>query len=392
MKKAKTDKGDSLPIDFRRESPFYVSKKSEHWFIRYKIYHLLFWFVYHYLWMAINVGNPVEVLVYIFSPKFLFYVIFQAIAVYFNLYYLIPRYLVKSKYISYLLYFSITTVCTAVLIVTGYYLSAYVNHTTLLAQYGNGDFMHYFITYTLPSTLTSMFLAMSIKLTRNWIQSQKREHLLETQKLENELKFLRSQLNPHFLFNTINSIFVLIHKNPDMASEALAKFSNLLRYQLYECNENEIALSEELHYLENYIELEKLRLDSKNTELVTHLECPRWNDLTIAPLLLIPFVENAFKHVSIRKDWLNRIFIELTFDDATMKFKVTNSVSIEEKHGRQPINGGGIGLQNVQRRLNLIYGDRHQLNITQERQEFCVSLDINLHRQSEPKEVSMAVE
>jgi two-component system, LytTR family, sensor kinase len=358
---------------------------SEHWFIRFKIYHLLFWFIYHYAWTVVNVGNPMHVLGFIMShPKFLFYVIFQAFAVYFNLYFLIPCYLAKGRYAIYLLYLGLTTITASALIATGYYLGAYLKSTTVLALYGNGNFSHYFITYTLPSTLTSMFLAMSIKLTKNWIQSRKREQLLEKERLENELKFLRSQMNPHFLFNTINSIFVLIHKNPDLASEALAKFSGLLRYQLYDCNEDEIPLSQELHYLENYIELEKLRLESSTTHVHVAIDPPPIYDLTIAPLLLIPFVENAFKHVSTGRNRANYIRIRISFENNRMEFVVSNTVSREQK-SREAVGSGGIGLQNVRRRLSLIYGHQRQLDIKEDEGSFTVALIINLRQQEVPE-------
>src|SRR5205814_2985676 len=134
----------------------------------------------------------------------------------------------------------------------------------------------------------SITLGMSVKLAKNWIQTKRREQLLEKEKLETELKFLKSQLNPHFLFNSINSIFVLIHKNPDMASESLAKFSDLLRYQLYECNEQQIPFEQELSYLENYIELQELREDHDRICLEIAIAPYATGNYRIAPFVLIP--------------------------------------------------------------------------------------------------------
>lgn len=196
------------------ELPVTKSAGSQNWVFKYKVYHLVFWVIYHYVWSIINGGKPLEVLSFIISsPKFAFYVIFQALAVYFNLYFLIPRYLEKGKYFQYLLSLSATTLLASSLIVTGYYWHAALHDTTTLALYGREEFSYFFLTFALPSTLTSMMLSMSIKLTKNWIGTRRREQLLEKQKLEavkekleTELKFLRSQLNPHFLFNTINSI------------------------------------------------------------------------------------------------------------------------------------------------------------------------------------------
>ena len=142
---------------------------------------------------------------------------------------------------------------------------------------------------------------------KNWLDAQKRQQLLEKEKLETELKFLKSQFNPHFLFNTINSIFVLINKNPEMASESLVKFSSLMRYQLYECNSNQIPLRNELAYIESFIELESLR-QNDNFDLEIKIPKITAETPTVAPFILIPFIENAFKHISEDKElrkWLN---------------------------------------------------------------------------------------
>jgi hypothetical protein len=353
---------------------------EQNWFFKYKVYHIFFWCVYHYIWAVVNGGGPLEVLTFIFSsPKFIFYVIFQAIAVYFNLYFLIPRYLEKGRYGLYLSYLVLTIFITASLIVSGYYWTAYLKQTTLQELYGQSNFSHYFLRLTLPSTLTSMMLAMSIKLAKKWIQAKRKEQLLEKEKLETELKFLRSQFNPHFLFNTINSIFVLIHKNQNMASEALAKFSDLLRYQLYECNEQEIPLRQEITYLENYIELEKLRQDSKSLKLSIDLDQHHAQDLTIAPFVLMPFVENAFKHISMHTNQPNWIRMKLSFDQGQLQFIIANSVS-SHRISREVIRHAGIGLKNVQRRLNLIYPAEHDLIIKHDDDQFYVKLNLRLHQ------------
>jgi two-component system, LytTR family, sensor kinase len=221
---------------------------------------------------------------------------------------------------------------------------------------------------------------MSVKLTKNWIQTKKRQQLLEKEKLETELKFLKSQFNPHFLFNSINSIFVLIHKNPDMASESLAKFSDLLRYQLYECNEAQISLSQELTYIENFIELEKLRQEH-NIELTIEMEQQHAGNLGIAPFILMPFIENAFKHVSKRKDETNWIRIHLHFDKQELHFNISNSVSSQYNSSNEPMRYKGIGLKNVQRRLELLYPQKHALTIQQTDEIFAVTLHLDLIEQ-----------
>ncbi len=365
-----------------RSSPL-LSPSHYQWVFKYKLYHLPFWVVYHFLWATVKTGDPLEVATYVFaSPsfKFIFYVVFQAVAVYFNLYFLIPRLLEKSRFVPYIACLLLTILATAAIIVPGYHLGAWVSGSTATDLYGTSEFAFFFLTYTLPSTVASTTLAMSVKLTKNWIQAKRREQLLEKEKLETELKFLKSQFNPHFLFNTINSIFVLIHKNPAMASESLSKFSDLLRYQLYECNESAIPLSQELGYLENYIELEKLRHDAHNLELTVDLEHAAGQGLAIAPFVLIPFIENAFKHVSRQKNRPNWITMHLHVDQQQLHFTIANSIAPEGARAREVLPYRGIGLQNVQRRLDLIYPGAHTLNIKHDHLQFSVHLSLRLQQ------------
>ncbi len=217
---------------------------------------------------------------------------------------------------------------------------------------------------------------MSIKLTKNWIQSRHKQQVLETEKLETELKFLKSQFNPHFLFNTINSIFFLIHKNPGKASDSLAKFSELLRHQLYECNDMQIPLSKEVAYLENFIELEKLR-QNKNIEVNVQMKQNNTEHLGVAPFILMNFVENAFKHVSKHADEPNWINISLYSEQHQLFFTVANSASPGISNG-ELVNYGGIGLKNVQRRLHLLYPGQHTLDIKNNDSNFEIKLLLQL--------------
>ncbi|MEO5564505.1 MAG: histidine kinase [Chitinophagaceae bacterium] len=367
------------------------------WFFKYKIYHLPFWFAYHYMWWTLTIGSVSQVFDNIFhSPfafKFLFAVIFQAIGVYFNLYFLIPRFLEKGKYFQYISLLLLTIGLTAAFLVMGYYATAAWSERTFeeLFHMSPGNYVYIFKANALSSTVASMTLAMTVKLTKNWISARQKQQVLEKEKLETELKFLRSQFNPHFLFNTINSIFVLINKNPVVASESLAKFSDLLRYQLYECNEHEISIRQEIHYLRNFIELQKLRQDSDNLDLVVELEQNISTDLAIAPFVLIPFIENAFKHVSQKKDKRNRIAMNLRFEGRELQFMIENSISPQSLQTKEFIQYGGIGLKNVQRRLDLIYPGKHQLTITEDGDFFRVHLLLELNEQTVPRHV-MAME
>lgn len=358
------------------------SPSSQRWFVRYKLYHLPFWLGYHYLWWVVALGNPVQVFSSLlelpYTIKFGFYVLFQAGAVYVNVYILIPAYLAKNRFTPYLTYLLLTMILASLCIVSGYYLSSYVSGRTLDSLYGAGaetNSFSRFFSGALPSTVASMTLAMSIKLTRHWIQTRQRQQLLEKEKLEIEVTFLKNQFNPHFLFNTINSIFFLIHKNPDVASASLATFSELLRYQLYECNETLIPLSREMAYLDGFVQLERLR---QNPNVRVQVETiPAYPaTMGIAPFVILTFIENAFKHVSKHRDQPNWISIRLGLAGEQLDVLVANSTAPDATG--EVIHHGGIGLRNVQRRLDLLYTGRHQLTIQSDPHQFTVDLRLML--------------
>ncbi len=309
--------------------------------------------------------------------------VFQAVVVCLNFYYLIPRYLQTRKFPAYLAYFFTVNIVAALLIVSGYYLSAALFQIPIETVYGKGtNCFYYFFGEAMPSTLATSTLAMSIKLAANWIVTDRNKRMLEKERLESELSFLRNQFNPHFLFNSINSIFFLIHKNPDRAAASLTKFSELLRHQLYECNDHQIPLEKELMYLQNFIELERLR-QNKNVNVVVETTLADHESLTIAPFILMTFVENAFKHVSKNSNRQNEIVIKLRSADHHLDFLITNTIS--QDHVQKP-EFGGIGLKNVQRRLDLIYPHQYHLDIGQADRDFRVSLRLQLEelRAQEP--------
>jgi len=356
---------------------------SQNWFFKYKLYHIPFWLLYSYLLWSLEIGSLyVAAQEYFFSVlavKCFFYVLFPAFAVYFNLYFLIPRYLQKGRYLWYLFLLALDIIASSALIVPGYYLCAWLGHSNVEKSFGLtsdwSGFYHLVRGEPLRNTIAAITLGMSIKLAKNWIETQRRQQALEKEKLETELKFLKYQFNPHFLFNSINSIFFLIHKNPDMASASLAKFSELLRHQLYECNDQLIPLAKEIAYLENFIGLEKLR-QNQDLEVSFVVEKSYQDNLGIAPFILMTFVENAFKHVSRHKNKSNWISIRLTIIGEQLQMDISNSTNHDEL--REVVNYGGIGLKNVKRRLDLIYPGKYQLDIQDEPESFTVKMQLEL--------------
>jgi LytS/YehU family sensor histidine kinase len=262
-------------------------------------------------------------------------------------------------------------------------------HQSVETLFGRGtNCFFYFFGEAMPSTLASTTLAMSIKLTKNWISTERRKQLLEKEKLETELRFLKYQFNPHFLFNSINSIFFLIHKNPDAASSSLAKFSELLRHHLYECNDELVPLDKEIAYLRNFIALEKLR-QNRSVSITTDISEKLPASACIAPFILMTFVENAFKHVSKDNDRENRIEIRLYTRPDTLEFEISNSIS--PRMIKQVVHYSGIGLPNVRRRLALVYPGRHNLVIRNAGDAFEVKLSLALESHQALRPVQLTV-
>lgn len=213
---------------------------------------------------------------------------------------------------------------------------------------------------------------VAIKLIMDYTSIQKRLAEVARENAESELNFLKSQINPHFLFNSLNSVYFLIDKQNTEARKALHTFSEMLRYQLYEVKDEKISIEKEIAYLRDYIEMQRLRKDESS---VIHLDIGEGLPaFSIEPLLLIPFLENAFKHLSHGRK--NEIHAGLTMNDGLMVFRVRNTTDKEQKHAVP--ESGGIGLANVKRRLELLYPGRHELKISREDGWFDVQLKIKI--------------
>lgn len=224
--------------------------------------------------------------------------------------------------------------------------------------------------------VTQFFLVLAsigLKTVVDYFQLQKKLTEVAKQKLEAELNFLKSQVNPHFLFNSLNAVYFLIDKNNRAARNALHKFSEMLRYQLYECNDDKIPIEKEIAYLKDYVALQQLRVS--NTE-IQFICAPDVSHFSIEPLLLIPFVENSFKHLShFDKDVLNEVKIAISRTNGSMHFSVYNTT----ENNSLTREGGGIGLVNVKKRLQLLYPGKHLFSITEKQNWFGVELTLSLY-------------
>ncbi|MDP1621835.1 MAG: sensor histidine kinase [Bacteroidales bacterium] len=214
--------------------------------------------------------------------------------------------------------------------------------------------------------------ALLIQLAIGWFDTQKLRTELMLEKQSGELALLRSQINPHFLFNTLNNIYSLVYKKSEDAPEAVMKMSAIMRYMLYDATTDNVLLEKEIEYLKSFIELEKLRL--KHSDFVELNIMGNVEGRTIAPMLLIPFVENAFKH-SNRNVSYPGIRINLSIGPQQILFEVTNHIRKNVTFTKDQV--GGIGLNNIRRRLNLLYPGKHQLVIKSDEDQYLVKLTLS---------------
>mgnify|MGYP001486544077 CR=1 FL=1 len=214
-------------------------------------------------------------------------------------------------------------------------------------------------------------LAVCIYIIGDYRRNQKLNEQLIKAKAEAEIKLLKGQLHPHFLFNSLNNIYSLALMKSDLTTDSILKLTELLDYLVYRANMDQVALSKEVQLLQSYVDLEQLRYGEKlkiESDIVVGNA-----GIKVAPLILLPFAENCFKHGGVGQDGLFRIKIQLRADDKKLVFLIANS---KKKHRENKEINGGVGLANIQQRLALIYPDRHELNIENGPDEYRVRLEI----------------
>lgn len=330
------------------------------------IYHLAFWLLAYLFWIFIF-RNSTLVLTRAITIQFC-YLIFIAANFYFNEVYAIPFLLNNKKYVKFGLCFILAITVTAVLRVP---VSFLVNTYLFKAA----DFHFNFLTIFYNSFVNILFWVVIIlagKMIADKIRSQRYIEQIEKERAANELNFLRAQFNPHFLFNSINSIYGHIDKSNKGARDMLLVFSEMLRYQLYECNVEQIALVREVNYIRNYITMQKSRINEnisvsfKTEEISAGLE--------IAPLLLIVFIENAFKYLGFNEGRENIVDISLKYHDGNLIFRSFNTK--DALIGSQPEKSSGLGIANAKRRLELIYPGKHSLEINEQEASYEITLTL----------------
>jgi LytS/YehU family sensor histidine kinase len=290
----------------------------------------------------------------------------QAGFCYLNFYLLIPRLLFTRRYVYYILSLAaILMLCPfLILSIEQAYYSGMTPKAHILTP---GNWIVGIIT-----AIYALGLATGVKFVKDSFLNQQLQKEREKHYLETELKFLRAQIQPHFFFNTLNNIYSLTLKKSDEAPEIILKLSDLMSYMLYDSTAALVPLAKEIDYLTNYLDVEQLRFGRRLT--ISFTIDGETAGVHIPPMILILFLENSFKH-GVKNNISNILLtIRLRVADNRLLFHVENPISEEEK---EP-NDKGIGLKNVRRRLDLLYGDRYTLDIREENRIFIVTLQMPL--------------
>lgn len=359
---------------------------------RYRIRrHLAFWtfwwlfqgFLYAFTPAPINVSyldripySMVESSIYLLAHIFLAYSL---------MYFVLPRYLLKNKYAVtgiwvLILFFATAAISTliAMYIVDPIRDSILSEELQPVKRFRPHSFFMGLLA-GLRGAITIGGMAAAIKLMKHWYIKEQRNLQLQKEKAEAQLQLLKAQVHPHFLFNTLNNIYAHTQGVAPVAAQLVMGLSDMLRFMLYECNQAMVPLSKELTMIRDYITLEKVRYDE---QFDIHLDIPTdTGHLHIAPLLLLPLVENCFKHGAsnmLEQPWLN---LQIHLKEDLMEMRLMNGKAKE----KTPTATFGIGIENVRKRLELLYPDRHTLKIMNEEEVFVVTLSLQLESIPTPR-------
>jgi len=303
----------------------------------------------------------------------------QILASYYIIYFLNPLFLYKKKYILFGILFLIGTYVFSVLarflviyVVEELYREPpFVQESFLeIATDFKRLYREFFHKVYLP-----VFLVVSIKLLKERFEEKSRRELLEKEKIAAELNFMKAQIHPHFLFNTLNNLYVLTLQKSEKASDVVLKLSEMLDYMLYKCNENRVTIAQEIQLIQNYIDLEQLRYGDR-LELVFNKNIDN-HQTQIAPLILVSLIENAFKHGASGAVAIPKIKIEIDVKNEHLLFSIYNTKPTEAQKDTTNFKKG-IGLVNTNSQLQLIYPNKHTIEIIEDKASYNVKLQINL--------------
>lgn len=344
--------------------------------------HLVFWIGYFaFLLFYLSGRTPSEIALL----RSILFLMLQMIFAYTNVYFLMPRFFLEKRYVEYIL-------IVLVIFLGLFFIYDLIDQETMpqyresmARKFSNRRsseqggymskfmFIHFRVIMNIILTTAIYLLSTAYTMISEANRREKEAALLKSEKLNSELKFLKSQINPHFLFNALNNIYALAIIKSDDAAAVILKLSDMLRYIIYDCNEDHVPLKKEITYINNFIDLQKLKEEKQGSVEVDFDKAD--GRLHIAPLIFIPFIENSFKHSKIEDHESGWIRLKLETNNKVLRFEVINSIP-STPHSKDA--HGGIGLENVKKRLNLLYPGRHDLHIHEDGERFTVQLQIQL--------------
>ncbi|MEM9889077.1 MAG: histidine kinase [Bacteroidota bacterium] len=345
-------------------APFF--QRNQKWLL-----HTVFWCVYasFFFYQVSFLGRKIESGWERVVQDFSFHIIAMVFICYLNYFYFLPRFLKHRNIGRYLLSF------LPIFMILGY--AVILGKRWLLSDYpfaGRFIYSNRFMVNVLVNAFFLVVFVSLLKFVEDWFQLEARKKEFEKEQLTSELRFLKAQINPHFLFNTLNNLYYLAFNNSPNTTEVIAKLSQMMRYMLYESNHPRVPLDNEIEYIRNYISLEKLRL---NDEVPIDFEVKgKTAGVAIVPLVLITFLENAFKHGVSNTTEQAWIKATLNVEEGMCYYQVANSKISES--GKTVSEKSGIGLQNVKRRLDLSYPDNYHLAVRENEDHYAVDLKLNL--------------
>jgi|TARA_B110001469_G_scaffold81687_1_gene77271 sensor histidine kinase YesM len=337
-------------------------------------HHILFWFFY-FLLNTLRWGNYFDDYLYSLKTNVIGFPV-HMILVYLNIFILMPRLVFKRKYFSYI----IALIASLLLMVFIKFNLTYYLVSENIWPEGPAVINDFTFSYAIDMMIGELYVTTfvtAIKITMDWLEEQKRTAALEKMQSDTELKFLRTQISPHFFFNTLNNIYSLAIEKSEKTPKIILKLSELMRYLLYETRTKRQRLEKEIICIQNYLELESIRY-GKLLDIDMKISGDIMNK-KIAPILLLSFVENAFKHGANKNIGNIKIDIDFKIIENFLYFTISNPVPKAIKNKQIIKHSGGIGLKNVKKRLALGYNpDEYELNIESKDKVFIVNLKIKV--------------
>lgn len=361
-------------VPIKEESKAFISAEAVgNYQVTYK-HHIIFWVIY-FIFNTLRWGSVHEDFTLSLKTNIIGFPIHMALT-YFNIYFLMPRFVYKRRYVTYTL---LILLSLFIMLLAKFYLTYYLVSTDVMPEFSeevNSLTLNYTITTMLGELYVISFVT-AIKITIDWLKEHSKLHELEKRQLSTELRFLRSQVSPHFFFNTLNNIYSLTLKKSEKAPEVILKLSELMRYLLYDTSTRKQSLKNEIECIQNYIDLERIRFDDK---LEVDIEMSgELSGKVISPMLLMPLIENCFKHGASQNIGKTKIFLAINVKEDFMYFKLSNTNPTKKMKDKVPTRTGGIGLSNVRKRLELGYNkDDFELNVGEKDDNFDVYLKLNV--------------